>query len=262
MRILVSNDDGYLSPGLYLLAESVKGLGDVVIASTEVPRSATGREITFNRPLRLAKKKWLDWFVYITDGTPIDSLHLVIEVLGFKPGLVLSGINVGDNLSLQHIFYSGTVAIAIESALMGIPAVAFSADVEGFEDFDYKDFRDLSSEVARSVTDYVINKGLPAGVDILSVNIPTRFGNCVEIAKATKIRWEASYRKSVDPRGREYYWLAGVRSVTEPGTDVSSFESGCVTITPLKIDLNVDASGVKALHELKEGLLSKASREP
>ncbi|MEM2074583.1 MAG: 5'/3'-nucleotidase SurE [Zestosphaera sp.] len=257
MRFLVSNDDGYLSPGLYLLAESVRELGEVVIASTEVPRSATGREITFNRPLRLARKKWFGWHVYVTDGTPIDSVHLVIEVLGFKPDLVLSGINVGDNLSLQHIFYSGTVAIAIEAALMKIPAIAFSSDVESFEDFENEEFRKLSNHVVRGVTEYVLNKGLPQGVDILSVNIPVRFKGCVDVVKATKVRWEASYRKSVDPRGREYYWLAGIRSVAEPGSDVSRFEEGCVTVTPLKIDLNSDASVLKDLHALEEVLSTR-----
>lgn len=249
--MLVSNDDGYLSPGLYLLAESVKDLGEVVIASTEFPRSATGREITFNRPLRLLKKKWLNWNVYVTDGTPIDSLHLVIEILKFKPDIVLSGINVGDNLSLQHIFYSGTVAIAIEAALMGIPSIAFSSDVESFEDFEKESFKNITTLISRKIVEYVSRKGLPSVVDVLSVNIPVRFRNCVRVVRATKTRWEASYRKSVDPRGREYYWLAGIRSVAEPESDVSLFEEGCVTITPLKINLNVDHETLAKLSELE-----------
>lgn len=251
MKILVSNDDGYLSPGLYLLAGSVEDLGEVVIASTEFPRSATGREITFNRPLRLSKKKWLNWHVYVSDGTPIDSLHLVIEILKFKPDLVLSGINVGDNLSLQHIFYSGTVAIAIEAALMGIPAIAFSSDVESFEDFEQESFKRVSTAIARRVVEYVARRGLPSGVDVLSINIPVKFRNCIHVARATKIRWEASYKKSIDPRGREYYWLAGIRSVAEPESDVSLFEEGCATITPLKINLNVDQEALEKLGELK-----------
>jgi len=251
VKILVSNDDGYLSPGLYLLAGSVEDLGEVVIASTEFPRSATGREITFNRPLRLSKKKWLNWHVYVSDGTPIDSLHLVIEILKFKPDLVLSGINVGDNLSLQHIFYSGTVAIAIEAALMGIPAIAFSSDVESFEDFEQESFKRVSTTIARRVVEYVARRGLPSGVDVLSINIPVKFRNCIHVARATKIRWEASYKKSIDPRGREYYWLAGIRSVAEPESDVSLFEEGCATITPLKINLNVDQEALEKLGELK-----------
>jgi len=250
VKILVSNDDGYLSPGLYLLAESVKDLGEVIIASTEFPRSATGREITFNRPLRLSRKKWLSWQVYVTDGTPIDSLHLVIEILRFKPDLVLSGINVGDNLSLQHIFYSGTVAIAIEAALMGIPAIAFSSDVESFEDFEQESFRETSKIITRKIVRYVAEEGLPSGVDILSVNIPLKFRGCIHMVRATKIRWEASYKRSIDPRGREYYWLAGVRSVAEPESDVSLFEKGCVTITPLKINLNVDRETLEKLTNL------------
>jgi 5'-nucleotidase len=252
VRILISNDDGYLSSGLYLLAESVKDLGEVVITSTEFPRSATGREITFNRPLRFVRKRWLNWHVYVTDGTPIDTLHLVVEILKFRPDLVLSGVNVGDNLSLQHIFYSGTVAIAIEAALMGIPAIAFSSDVESFDDFEQESFKKTCVSIARKIAEYVISRKLPNDVDVLSVNIPVRYRNCIHVAKATKIRWEASYKKSVDPRGRDYYWLAGIRSVAEPGSDVSLFEEGCVTITPLKIDLNVSKETLEKLRDLEE----------
>jgi len=87
---LISNDDGYLSPGLYLLAESAREEGEVVISSTEVPRSASGREITFTRPLRFMSKEYAGWRVYVTDGTPIDALHLALEVLGYISITVLT----------------------------------------------------------------------------------------------------------------------------------------------------------------------------
>jgi len=251
-KILVSNDDGYLSPGLYLLAGSVADLGEVLIVSTESPRSATGREITFSKPLRFVRKGWEGWDVYVTDGTPVDGLHLAMEVLGFKPDVVLSGVNVGDNLSLQHIFYSGTVALAIEAALMGIPAVAFSSGSESFEDFSNVRFRGVASRVIRALTEYVLVYGLPQGVDVLSVNIPMNYNNCVDVVKATRLRWRATYVKGVDPRGHDYYWLKVVRSSLEEDSDVKKFEEGCVTITPLNIDLNVGSEKYVELQTLKE----------
>ena len=186
LRAIVVNDDSYLSPGLYLLYESVKDLGDVLISSTGFPRSATGREITFSRPLRYAEKYFMGYRVYVTDGTPIDALHLAIEVLGFKPDVVLSGVNVGDNLSLQHIFYSGTLAVAIEAALMGIPAIAFSADVEGYKDFSDQCLKRVVKYMVPELVNYISNFGLPPGVDVLSVNIPkpSNLSKCVKVAKA------------------------------------------------------------------------------
>ncbi len=249
-RILISNDDCYLSPGLYLLADAVEGLGEVLITSTEFPRSATGREITFSRPLRFTEKSYGGRTVYVTDGTPIDALHLAIDVLGFKPDIVLSGVNVGDNLSLQHIFYSGTLAVAIEASLMGIPSIAFSAGIDSFRGFENPQLKNVVRRVAKHLTAKVLNEGMPSGIDLLSVNIPLNSKGCVKVVKATRIRWRAAYRKGVDPRGRAYYWLYGVRSGVEVGTDVAEYEDGCVTITPLNIDLNVDSGRLKIVESL------------
>jgi len=252
MRILVSNDDGYLSPGLYMLADIAEEFGDVMISSTEYPRSASGREITFSRPLRYLTKTYENRTIRVTDGTPIDALHLAIEVAGFRPDLVLSGVNVGDNLSLQHIFYSGTLAVAIEAALMGIESIAFSADVRSFKDFENESIGGLIRSVAKGTIKYVISNGLPRGVDLISVNIPVEFNRCVRLVKASRIRWRAAYKEGKDPRGRRYYWLYGVRGETEHETDVKAFEEGCVTITPLNIDLNVSTDSFQDLSAIEE----------
>ncbi len=249
MRILVSNDDGYLSPGLYLLAESAKEFGEVIISSTEVPRSASGREITFSRPLRYMSKEHNGWKVFVTDGTPIDALHLAVEVLSYKPDLVLSGVNVGDNLSLQHIFYSGTLAVTIEASLMGIPSVAFSADVSSFKDFLSPQFKHVVNEVVRFIINYIQEKGFPSGVDLFSVNIPVNFRNCFKVVKASRLRWKAAFKVGIDPRGRKYYWLYGVRGGTMADTDVYAFEQGCIILTPLSIDLNVKNEVIESLRK-------------
>jgi len=250
LRLLVLNDDSYLSPGLYLLAESVLDLGEVLITSTEAPRSATGREITFSKPLRYVRKEWYGWEVYVTDGTPVDALHLAIEVRGFTPDVVLSGVNIGDNLSLQHIFYSGTVGIAIEAALMGIPAIAFSSSVDSYEGFRDVRFRGVVRGVANALVKYVLTNGMPEGVDVLSVNIPINYRGCVEVVRAARLRWRASYRRVVDPRGREYLWLNGIKGEAGEDTDVRKFEDGCVTITPLRIDLNVSDEVLSSVREV------------
>ncbi len=240
-RVLVTNDDSYISKGLYLLYDSVKELGEVRIYSTELPRSAVAHTISFNKPLRLLATKHLGRTVYVTDGSPIDALYLAMAVHGFKPDIVVSGVNVGENLSLQHIFYSGTIAVAIEAALNSIPAIAFSADVQGFDEFDDKNYASKIKEIALGLTRRVLENGLPPGVDIVSVNFPSRenINNCIRVAKAAWRRWRPVFEKRLDTRGRPYYWLQTIPVKPEKGTDVYTvMVEGCVAVTPLSIDLN------------------------
>ncbi len=240
-KILIVNDDSYLSPGLYILYDAVKDLGDVIITSTMLPRSAIGHTISFNKPLRLQKIRFESYDVYVTDGTPIDALHLAISVLNFKPNVVLSGVNVGENLSLQHTYYSGTLAIAIEAALLGIPSIAFSADILLFEDFKNEVLRNVIKVLARELTRYVLNNGLPNNVDLLSVNIPSpsKFNKCVKLTKLAKLRWRAEFEMRYDTRGRPYYWLQTKPIEPAKGTDVyATLVEGCISVTPLSIDIN------------------------
>ncbi len=253
MKVLISNDDSYLSPGLYILYESVKDLYEVLIISTQYPKSATGREITFNKPLRLYKTKYLGYEVFVTDGSPIDALHLAVNVLGFKPDLLLSGVNVGENLSLQHIFYSGTVGLAIEAALMGIPAIAISADVYEFSDFNDPLIKNLISGFLRGLLINVEKLGFPEGVDVLTINIPRAdvYRNCYKVTKAARLRWRARYRVDRDVRERLCYWLQGDPRLSEADTDVYIFENEkCVTITPITVDLNAKPETLRQVERL------------
>lgn len=253
MRVLISNDDSYLSPGLYILYESIKDLYEVLTISTQYPKSATGREITFNKPLRLYKTKFSGYEVFVTDGSPIDALHLAVEILGFKPDLILSGVNVGENLSLQHIFYSGTVGLAIEAALMGIPAIAVSADVYEFSDFNDSRLQSLISRFVRNLLQNVNRLGFPEGVDVLTINIPriNEFNNCYRVVKAARLRWRAKYKLDKDVRGNPCYWLQGEPGITEVDTDVYFFErEKCITITPLTVDLNVGSATIRQVDKL------------
>ncbi len=241
-RILITNDDSYVSPGLYILYDAVKDLGEVLIFSTEYPRSVIGHTITISRPLRVYETEVHGYRVVLTDGTPIDVIHLAIEVLGYVPDLVLSGVNVGDNLTLQHIFYSGTVAAAIEASLLGIPAIAFSAQINSFNEFDDPKLREVITGFARKLVTGVLEKGWIPGIDVINVNFPNikNYRNCVRITKAAKLRWRAAYDRRVDPRMRPYYWLYTKPIEAGPGTDVYAVDvEGCISVTPLSIDLNL-----------------------
>lgn len=254
MKVLISNDDSYLSPGLYIIYESIKDLYDeVLIVSTQYPKSATGREITFNKPLRLYKTKYLGYEVFVTDGSPIDALHLAVEILGFKPDLLISGVNVGENLSLQHIFYSGTVGLAIEAALMSIPALAISADVYEFSDFNDQRLQEIISRLLKNLLMNIEKLGFPEGVDVLTVNIPRMdsFGNCYRVVRAARLRWRARYKIDRDVRGNLCYWLQSEPGASEVDTDIYSFENEkCVTITPITVDLNAKPETMRQVERL------------
>ncbi len=191
--------------------------------------------------------------VYVTDGTPIDAIHLAVEVLNFQPDLVISGVNVGENLSLQHIFYSGTVGVAIEAALRGINAVAVSANVGDFSAFDDPKLRDIVSKLLRALVNEVKSRGFPRGVDVFNINIPkpSEFRGCIKVVKAAKLRWWASYKRDRDPRNRVCYWLTPRKKLAEEeDTDVVAVDvSKCVALTPLSIDLNVGRESLEGLKE-------------
>ncbi len=251
-KILVTNDDSYLSKGLYLLYESVKSLGEVRIYSTLWPRSAVGHSVSFNKPLRLDKISFEEYEVNVIDGSPVDGLHLAIAAHGFQPDLVVSGVNVGENLTIQHIVYSGTIAVAMEAALMDIPALAFSADVRLWEEFKSNKIARAVKTVAGTLAKLIIEGGMPENVDFISVNFPSSdtLKPCVRITRAARRRWRPAFEMRLDTRGRPYYWLHPLPINPEKGSDVYAvYVEGCVSITPLRIDLNtkISKTGLESL---------------
>src|SRR6185369_9762888 len=161
--ILVTNDDGFFSPGVQALAVSLRPLGDVVIVAPQVEASAVGHALTLRRPLRLEK---VGEQVYAVDGTPTDCVNIAIdEVLETKPDLVVSGINKGLNVG-DDVTYSGTVAGALEGALLGYPGIAVSLERGGSES-DYGP----AAEIAAQMAAMVLQKGLPFRT-FLNINVP------------------------------------------------------------------------------------------
>ncbi|MGD9951632.1 MAG: 5'/3'-nucleotidase SurE [Burkholderiales bacterium] len=236
MRILVSNDDGYFSPGIALLAERLGTLGEVTVVAPERDRSGASNSLTLDRPLTVRRASNGFYFV---NGTPTDCVHLAVTgVLDFLPDMVVSGINLGANMGDDTI-YSGTVAAATEGFLLGIPSLAVS--------LTSKEGRHL--ETAAQVAHELVERfsRSPFGQPVLlNVNVPdvargslgplavTRLGRRHKAEPVVKLR---------TPRGEQAYWIgpAGGAADAGPGTDFHAVANGSVSVTPLQVDLTFTA---------------------
>ena len=241
--ILVTNDDGVYSPGLRLLYDAVKDLGRVFVVAPEVPKSASGLGLTLHKPLRITKLILDDMVVYAVNGTPSDIIHLALHVIAKKIDLVVSGINIGDNTSVQVILSSGTVGAAAQAALEGIPGIAFSVAVGSAEELEVNfELQELIKRTVRVFVREIIEHGFPEGVDVININFPAEVRKEIKIkvAKAAKLRFTEYVERRVDPRGKEYFWLYGYPKEPEPNTDVHVvFVEKNIAVTPLKLDLNI-----------------------
>lgn len=236
MLILVTNDDGIHSPGITALAAALAPLGRVVVVAPDRERSAVGHALTLHAPLRAEE---LRTDVFAVDGTPTDCVNLGIHgLLGTAPDLVVSGINRGGNLG-DDITYSGTVAAAMESTLMGVPAFAISLEGERFRAEDFA----VAAGFSRSLAELVVRNGLP-GDTFLNVNIPAGRPGGACLTRQGKRRYSDLVVEKLDPRGRKYYWIGGgeVGFHDLPGTDFHAIRQGLISITPLHLDLTNDRS--------------------
>jgi 5'-nucleotidase len=237
MRILIANDDGYLAPGLAALVQAMQGLGELDVIAPEQNASGTSNALSLHRPLSLYQG--INGFRYI-NGTPSDCVHVALTgVLPQRPDLVLSGINNGANMG-DDTLYSGTVAAAMEGYLFGVPAIAFSQVEKGWGHLD------AAAAVARSVVEQVIATSLGNGPFLLNVNIPNRTDAMALPRRVTRLgRRHASEPviRQVSPRGETIYWIgpAGDAREAGEGTDFHATASGCVSITPLQVDLTEHA---------------------
>jgi 5'-nucleotidase len=236
MRILVSNDDGYFSPGISLLAERLAALGEVTVVAPERDRSGASNSLTLDRPLSV--RRAANGFFFV-NGTPTDCVHLAVTgLLDFVPDVVVSGINLGANMGDDTI-YSGTVAAATEGFLLGIPSLAVSlASKEGR-------YMESAADVAQSLVERL--RRAPFGQPVLlNVNVPdvapaqrgplevTRLGRRHKAEPVVRMR---------TPRGEQAYWIgaAGEAAEAGPGTDFHAVANGRVSVTPLQVDLTFQA---------------------
>ena len=232
MRILISNDDGYFSPGIQLLAERLADLGEVTVVAPERDRSGASNSLTLDRPLVV--RRAANGF-YSVNGTPTDCVHIAVTgLLDFVPDMIVSGINDGSNMG-EDTIYSGTVAAAMEGFLLGIPSIAVSLATKTGRHYE------TAAAIARELVERFQRSPIQQPV-LLNVNVPniayaelggietTRLGRRHKAEPVLKLR---------TPRGETAYWIgpAGSAQDAGPGTDFFAIEQGRVSITPLQVDL-------------------------
>jgi len=234
--ILVTNDDGIHSEGLWALAESVRGLGDVVVVAPDREQSAVSHALTLHRPLRIERVGQPGEERYTVDGTPTDCVNLALNgIVQRRPSLLVSGINKGANLG-DDVTYSGTVSAAMEGTLLGVPSIAVS--LIGRPTFDFTAAAAFVPGLAREV----LTRGLPADT-LLNVNVPQLGGGAeplgVAMTRMGKRRYGDAIVEKVDPRGRKYYWIGGeeLTFVEDEGTDFHAVSRGLISVTPIHLDL-------------------------
>ena len=232
MLILVSNDDGYQAAGLACLAGALREIAEVVVVAPDRDRSGASNSLTLKRPLYVTRH---DNGFYSVEGTPTDCVHLAITgLLDREPDMVVSGVNAGSNMG-DDVLYSGTVAAAMEGRFLGLPAVAVSMVSTQPEHLD------TGVRVARQLVTRLQKTPLPADT-ILNVNVPDLPWDQLTGFQATRLGHRHKSEpmvKTIDPRGRPIYWVgpAGPEQDAGPGTDFYAVRTGCVSVTPLQVDL-------------------------
>ncbi len=265
MRILLSNDDGYLAPGLACLARALSALAQVDVVAPERDRSGASNSLTLDRPLRVRRGE--NGFLYV-DGTPTDCVHLAITgLMVHEPDMVIAGINRGANLG-DDVLYSGTVAAAMEGRFLGVPAIAVSlvikaepektaspaarpvaiaASAAQDQSFVWADepqetlHYETAARVAVRLVEQLVRDPLPADT-ILNVNVPNVPYEALSGFEVTRLGHRHKSEpviRAADPHGRPVYWIgpSGPEADAGPGTDFDAIRRRAVSITPLSVDL-------------------------
>jgi len=236
LKILISNDDGIDSLGIFHLCNALKEIGEVTVVAPLSEQSAVGHAITMMHPLRVIKfYKDGTFFGYAVDGTPADCVKMgVRNILGFLPDVVVSGINHGSNTATS-VIYSGTVSAAREAAIMDIPAIAISVTSHNVFNFE------TACNTAKKLVKLIGEKGLKKGT-LLNVNVPDLPASEIKgvlLTKQGKSKWDDVYEKRVDPYGKEYFWLTGDFVQTDDNLNLDQFAvaQNYVSVTPIHFDL-------------------------
>jgi 5'-nucleotidase len=235
-RILISNDDGIEAPGIKLLEQIARELtDDVWVVAPDQEQSGASHSLTTRRPLRLievAERR------YAVDGTPTDCVLLAVKKVlrERRPDLMLSGINSGSNAG-EDMTYSGTVAAAMEAALLGIPAIALSQEYPDGSPIPWETSKAFGVEVIRRL----MKQSWPANL-LINVNFPGVSPERVAgfaVTSQGKRDIAENLTEGKDPRGRPYYWIGPMREIGEadPGTDIAALIENKVSITPINMDL-------------------------
>ena len=234
MRILVTNDDGYLAHGIKVLADAARALGDVQVVAPDREQSATSHSLTLHHPLRVRR---VDAGTSVVDGTPTDCVVLALGELleGYRPDFVLSGINHGANLG-DDVLYSGTVAAAMEATILGIPAIAISYTGRAAEQIE------TWAEPLQALLGQLLNRSDFPAETLININLPAiapAEAKGVQITTLGRRAYVGSVTRALDPNGREYFWIGGGESKWWGGAEVDfrAVHSGYISVTPLHLDL-------------------------
>ncbi|MBZ4210930.1 MAG: 5'/3'-nucleotidase SurE [Comamonadaceae bacterium] len=234
MKILISNDDGYQAPGIVALYEALKDVAQVEVIAPEQNNSAKSNALTLHSPLYVQRAS--NGFRYV-NGTPADCMHIALTgLLGYRPDLVVSGINNGANMGDDTI-YSGTVGAAMEGYLFGVPAIAFSQVEKNWAHLD------VAAQKARELVQQMSNHKLIGGnAWLLNVNIPNlpldKLGH-LKLCRLGRRHAAESVITQTNPRGETMYWIGAAGAVKDDadGTDFHATTLGHISMTPLKVDL-------------------------
>jgi len=233
--ILISNDDGVTAPGIRLLVQLMKDIGEVVVVAPDSPQSGMGHAITLNDPLRLTAVDLFDGVeAYQCSGTPADCVKLAMDkVVSRKPDLMVSGINHGSNSSI-NVLYSGTMSAAVEAGINGVQAIGFS-----YCNFGFEANMAIASEEIKKLARGLINNPMPYGT-LLNVNIPdTKELNGIKVCRQAMATWKEDYDERTDPFNRKYFWMTGNFQNFDKGedTDEWALKHNYISVVPVEFDL-------------------------
>lgn len=226
--VLCSNDDGVDSPHLEALAGLIEAFADVIVVAPERQRSAASHAITLHKPLRLTEVRPGR---YSLSGTPVDCVYVgILKLCARRPAVVVSGVNDGLNLG-SDVFYSGTVAAAVEGALRGAAGIACSVSQKGTDP-------DSAIRFAASVVRAALAEPIPSGT-VLNVNMPGNGTDAYQWTTLGRRLYADDVAERKDPRGRPYYWVGGGATGHDDvdGTDCVAIARGWNSITPMHLDL-------------------------
>ncbi len=245
-QILLTNDDGFDAVGLKALIEALSPIARIIVVAPARNKSACGHSLTLDKPLRMDCLK--DDFYKIDDGSPTDCVFISISNLfkeGYKPDLVISGINIGANMG-EDITYSGTAAGAMEAVIHGVPAIAISQvcrdrcqDIQNNWDFE------LAKKTIVELVTKIFNNNFPLDErKFLNVNIPPIKANeCngIKVTKAGYREYGNDTHRHLNPRGEEFYWI-GLHPLIwkesqKKDCDFEAIKANYVSITPIMLDM-------------------------
>jgi len=233
--LLLTNDDGILSPGLEVLRQSLEKQYEVYVVAPDSEKSAISMALTLNKPLRITE---LNKNRFMVNGTPADCVNLAMrKILPKPPDFIISGMNLGENLS-EDVFFSGTVGGAFSGYLYGLPSMAVSliSDRNSYSkgQFDYQTGANISIKIIKKLFEFSETK------TVYNVNIPFKNNGKIIVTSLGFKRYKPDIIENIDPRGRKYYWLGtgDPTYVGDKGTDVWAIKNQYISLSLLNYDLN------------------------